>query len=44
MNSVDDREIRARAEITQHDPGDVLRQAVRGQAERYKDWCEHVDE
>ncbi|HEX2737683.1 MAG TPA: branched-chain amino acid transaminase [Acidimicrobiia bacterium] len=41
VNSVDDREIPCPGPMTR-DIADEYAKAVRGQTDRYKDWCEHV--
>jgi branched-chain amino acid aminotransferase len=43
VNSVDDREIPCPGEKTQAIAAEYAK-AVRGQTDRYKNWCEHVDE
>jgi branched-chain amino acid aminotransferase len=43
VNSVDDREIPCPGARTQAIAAEYAK-AVRGQTDRYKDWCEHVDE
>ena len=43
VNSVDDREIPCPGEKTQAIAAEYAK-AVRGQTDRYKNWCEHVDD
>jgi branched-chain amino acid aminotransferase len=43
VNSVDDREIPCPGDKTQAIAAEYAK-AVRGQTDRYKNWCEHVDE
>jgi branched-chain amino acid aminotransferase len=43
VNSVDDRDIPCPGPITKS-IADIYTKAVRGQADRYKDWVEHVDD